>query len=110
MFKYTFFQFGLHTKITFSQDQFLSNNKNKNELIKELSKVLRFEGFRTKQAKEDADSLIIHTAIEIVEQNKVINTATGVAEYTNKVVVVGQDIDLLVIMNQLHMTDAEMYF
>ncbi|XP_031784033.1 uncharacterized protein LOC116417072 [Nasonia vitripennis] len=62
-----FFQFEQHTKITFSQDKFLSNDKNKNELIKELSKSFRFEGFRTKQAKEDADSLIIHTAIEIVE-------------------------------------------
>ncbi|KYN02063.1 hypothetical protein ALC62_07132 [Cyphomyrmex costatus] len=98
------------TKITLSQARFLSNEKNKKELIKELSRIFRFEGYTVRQAEEDADSLIIYTAIEIAEKNKIVKTTTGVAEYKKTVVVVGQDIDLLVLLNQLNSSDASIYF
>lgn len=88
----------LHTKVTLTRKQFLSNEKNKIELIKHLSKAFTFEHFSIKQAEEDADSLIINTAIEIAKINN------------KNVVVVAEDIDLLVLLNQLNSTDANIYF
>lgn len=99
-----------HTKITVLQQQFLSNDKNKNELIQQLSRALRFEGYTIKQADEDADSLIIRSAIEIAERSEVINAATGVAEPSKNVVIVGQDIDLLVLLHQLYSGEPNIYF
>lgn len=55
----------VRTRITIAQDKFLSNDKNKTELIKELSKAFRFEGYSIKVTEEYADVLIINTPIEI---------------------------------------------
>lgn len=92
------FEYQNHTKIPFLQDKFLSNDKNKNKLIGTLSEIFQKEGFICKQAQEDADSLIIHTSIEV-------SVSTG-----KTVIVVGQDIDLLVLLTQLNSDDLDIYF
>lgn len=104
------FELEPHTKITTTQDKFLSNEKNKVELIKRLSEAFRYEGLLIKQAKEDADALIVNTAIEIAEKYKIVNAATGEVEYSKNVIIVGQDIDLLVLLHQLNSNDAPVYF
>lgn len=99
-----------HTKITFSQSQFLSNEQNKIGLIKELKRQFTSNEYSVAQAVEDADSLIINTAIEESAKYKIKNATTGVTEYKKTVVVIGTDIDLLVLLNQLNSKDAKIYF
>ncbi|GBN72923.1 hypothetical protein AVEN_262301-1 [Araneus ventricosus] len=70
---------------TMSQDNFLSNYKNKQRLINLLCVNFEKEGFVVKQAEEDANYLIIKSVLEIEKRSQ-------------RVVVVGEDIDLLVIM------------
>lgn len=61
-------------------------------------KRLQSQGFFCKQVEEDADADIIKTSIEV-------------ARDTNKtVIVVGQDIDLLVLLNQLNSNNHDIYF
>lgn len=67
----------------------MSNEHNKNKLIQLLSAELRSAEFFCAQAQEDADTLIIKTALEVAKDNKTV-------------IVVGQDIDLLVLLNQFH--------
>jgi hypothetical protein len=77
------------------QEKFLSNEKNKDKIIKTLMERLQSQGFSCKQAEEDADADIIKTSIEI-------------ARDTNKtVIVVGQDIDLL---DQFNSNNYDIYF
>ncbi|XP_043285283.1 uncharacterized protein [Venturia canescens] len=80
-------KFDLHMPSTLTQDKFLSNEKNKSHLIYMLSEKLRNVGFGVKQAQEDADYLIVETAISISDQY-------------HSVFIVGEDIDLLVILTQ----------
>lgn len=68
-----------------SQDKFLANSKNKSRLISMLMKKFTEAKMVCKQAKEDADTLIIGTAITLAQTHE-------------SVVVVGQDVDLPVIM------------
>lgn len=67
-----------------SQEKFISNRCNKKNLIEMLIKELNNANITTKQAIGDADVLIIETAIEKSEKNTAV--------------VVGEDIDLLVIL------------
>ena len=73
---------------TTSQSKFLSNEKNKSRLIKMLITKLVKEGFVVKQAPEDADMLIVNTAINVSSENE-------------SVTIVGEDVDLLVILTAL---------
>ncbi|XP_043269016.1 uncharacterized protein Nepl16 isoform X1 [Venturia canescens] len=82
-----------------NQKEFLSNEKNKSKIIDLISKTLNTAGFRTKIAPEDADRLIVVTAIE----NSRMNTETTV-------IIVGEDIDLLVIFSQLATNMENIYF
>lgn len=59
-----------HTQITITQSKFLSNDKNKIELIKYLAKAFEFEGYAIQQEEEDADTLINNTAITIAQSIK----------------------------------------
>lgn len=86
-----------HTIIPYLQEKFLSNDSNKNKLIKILMEELGKFGFTCKQAVEDADTLIIMTAISIAAEDKTI-------------IVVGQDIDLLVLLNQLNEENLDILF
>lgn len=84
--------------------------KNKNQLIKELLQIFRSKGFEAKQAIEDAYALIINSAIKIAEENKSVNLTTGEVQYNKTVIIVGQDIDLLVLLNQLSPINSNIYF
>lgn len=70
---------------TTTPDKFLSNGKNKAQLITLLKSKLLNVGYHVKQHKEDADTLIVYTALE------------DSANY-EKVIIVGEDVDLLVIL------------
>lgn len=92
------FDFQRHTKIPCTPEKFLSNEQNKKKLIQTLTEKFQSERFLCKQAEEDADALIINTAIEIAE------------DPTKIIVIVGQDIDLLVLLNQLNSNNFNIYF
>ncbi|KAG5877349.1 hypothetical protein JTB14_005149 [Gonioctena quinquepunctata] len=67
------FDYQNHTKIPFSQEKFLSNEKNKDKIIKSLMKTLQSQGFSCKQVEEDADADIIKTSIEVArDTNKTV--------------------------------------
>ncbi|GBN87296.1 hypothetical protein AVEN_255324-1 [Araneus ventricosus] len=70
---------------TMYEEKFLSNDKNKQRLINMLCVKFQKEGFVMKQAQEDADYLIIKSALEVEKRSQCL-------------VVVVEDIDLLVIM------------
>ena len=70
---------------TVPQDKFLANQKNKARFIVMLKESCATAGIRTMQAREDADVLIVNTAMNLAEDHSLV-------------VIVGEDIDLLVIM------------
>ncbi|KMQ83313.1 hypothetical protein RF55_20359 [Lasius niger] len=80
-----------------NQTKFLSNDKNKRRLIEYLSKHLQTAGVAVKQADHDADRLIVTTAIAESIQH-------------DKVVTVGEDIDLAVLMIGLTHADRNIHF
>jgi len=67
--------------------EFLANEKNKVQLIALLSKKLNDEGINVRQAKADADVLIVTTAIDLSKEHSDF-----------RVVIVGEDTDLLVLI------------
>ncbi|CAB3231913.1 unnamed protein product [Arctia plantaginis] len=71
--------------VPISQEFFLSNRSNKKKFIDMLVEKFKTVNITTKQARDDADVLIIDTAIALSEHQK---TA----------VIIGEDIDLLVIL------------
>ena len=82
---------------TMNQAKFLSNDKNKSRLIKYLSKHLETAGIAIKQADHDADRLIVTTAIYESIQH-------------DKVVIVGENVDLAVLMIGLTPADRNIHF
>lgn len=78
------------------EDKFLSNEKNKRNLIEILSEKLQDEGFIVKQAVENADCLIINTVI-------------SVSNTYESVYVVGEDVDLLVILSRIAQARKNIY-
>ena len=78
--------FNENTILTDSQRQFLSNLINKERFISQLVCNFKTAGIRTFTATDDADVHIVRTAIDIHEKNK------------KQDVVVGQDVDLLVLL------------
>lgn len=85
--------------VSISQDKFLGNDKNKASLISLLSLKMIEESFEVKVAKDDADTKIIQTAVEI-----------ACSSPTMQAVVVGEDIDLLVLMAALTPLHCELFF
>jgi len=81
---------------TVSQENLLSNRNNKIRLISMLSAKFRLNNFIVKQATDDADVLIIETAI-----NEAVNNIT---------IVVGEDVDLLVILTARALATQEIFF
>ena len=79
-----------------SQSKFLSNERNKSRLIAMLITKLTNEGFTVKQAIEDADTLIVTTAIEESAKAK-------------SVPIVGEDVDLLIILTALSGSSTNIY-
>ena len=71
---------------TTTQAAFLANNNNKMKLIQTLREKLLMTGILVKQAEADADTLIVSTTLAVAEPERV------------SVVVIGTDIDLLVML------------
>lgn len=90
--------FDQSTKITFSQEKFLSNENNKKNLITYLREEFNAAGIRSRQAEEDADVLIVKTATELS------------ASEEKNVVIVGEDVDLLVILTQLAFENPRVFY
>ncbi|PZC75227.1 hypothetical protein B5X24_HaOG206534 [Helicoverpa armigera] len=80
-----------------NQHQFFANSNNKSRFISMLSDKLRAANFAVKQAQNDADVLIIETAIEKLNA-------------TNTIIVVGEDVDLLVLLTARTPIDKIIYF
>ena len=80
--------FDSNTSLTVPQAKFLSNLKNKERLIKQLKQIFNNEGIHTHIAEDDANVLIVQTAIQEANQHQ-------------SVIVVGQDVDLLVLITAL---------
>ncbi|CAH2218497.1 jg2186 [Pararge aegeria aegeria] len=90
-------QFDLSMTATTSQEKFLSNDRNKNRFILYLREKLEAAGFHTKQAGEDADTVIVETAINVATDEK-------------PAIIVAEDIDVLVIFSQRAAEDKKIYF
>ena len=84
-------------KVPANQQQFLANIHNKSRFISMLSDKLITENIAVKQAQNDADVLIIETAIEQFNA-------------TNTIVVVGEDVDLLILLTARTPIDKIIYF
>ncbi|KAI4476939.1 hypothetical protein M0804_013119 [Polistes exclamans] len=80
-----------------NQQQFFTNINNKSRFISMLSNKLTAANIAVKQAKNDADVLIIETAIEKFDA-------------TNTTIVVGEDVDLLVLLTARTSMDKISYF
>lgn len=89
--------FDLTMAATVSQEKFLSNDNNKSRLITMLIVKLEDAGFICKQAYEDADTLIVTTAM-------------GISGDYDVVVIVGEDIDILVILTARNSPESNIYF
>lgn len=95
--KSTVVMFEKEMTITVNQAKFLSNDKNKSRLISFLTNHLVEAGIAVKQASEDADRLIATTAVDQLTHHE-------------KVAVVGQDVDLLVLLVALTPADKDIHF
>ncbi|KAI4481113.1 hypothetical protein M0804_009739 [Polistes exclamans] len=80
-----------------NQQQFFTNINNKSRFISMLSNKLPAANIAVKQAKNDADVLIIETAIEKFDA-------------TNTTIVIGEDVDLLVLLTARTPMDKIIYF
>ncbi|KYN08445.1 hypothetical protein ALC62_00577 [Cyphomyrmex costatus] len=89
--------FTQHTILQTSQEKFLANNRNKERLIKMLTSYLIEAGIAVEQAFEDADTLIVETAIQR-------------ADVYDCVEIVGEDIDLLVLLTGLAHDKNNIFF
>ena len=88
--------FDLSMAISCSQEQFLLGDKNKAGLITMLRNHLEMHRFSTKQAEEDANRLIVTTAIDLSQAKPVS--------------IVREDVDLIVLITQLSATNSNAYF
>lgn len=89
--------FNEKTPVPDSQNNFLSNLANKQRLINQLKEKLECASFQALSAIDDADTLIVQTAIK-----EAYNSHT--------VVVVGQDVDLLILIIALCPLDKDVRF
>ena len=90
------FVFDENMKATVTQEQFLSNDKNKIRLISILKTFFEKAGCAVYIAEDDADLLII---------NKAIQKSSNI-----QVTVVGEDVDLLVLLIALTPENKNIYF
>lgn len=77
------------TKVSILKKEFMKNDNNKKQLINLLKPALESCGFLVKIAEEDADALIVSTALQHAIRNSTVDTY-----------IVGQDVDLIVILTQ----------
>ena len=84
----TTINFALHMPATVSQEKLFLNENNRKRFITKLMAKLQAAGYRTKQAYEDADLLIVQTAIDVTTEEK-------------PDVIIAEDVDVLVTLSQL---------
>ncbi|GBO00185.1 hypothetical protein AVEN_172957-1 [Araneus ventricosus] len=82
--------------VSTNQQQFLANTHKKSRFISMLSEELKAADIFVKQVNNDADVLVIETALEKFN--------------TNTTIVVGEDVDLLIILTARIPTDRIIYF
>lgn len=87
------------TVLQVPQDKFLANEKNKLKFIDFLKNILERANISVKLAVEDADVLIVQTAIAISIEGNFDN-----------IFIVGEDIDLLVLLTGLAPGRENLYF
>ncbi|CAH2086142.1 unnamed protein product [Euphydryas editha] len=80
-----------------SQEKFLTRDQNKNQLIQMLCRYFTTTGIKVEQAFEDADTLIVNTAIKEASSH-------------DSVEIVGEDIDLLVLLAGLAPDKNNIFF
>jgi len=83
--------------LTIAQSSFLSNQQNKSRFIKMLSIYLKNNGYTVLQAADDADTMIVNETI-LKAKNEL------------DVIVVGEDIDLLVLLIALTPEEKNIIF
>lgn len=81
--------------VTVSQESFLSNQSNKTRFIEHLTAVLKRDKFEVRQAVDDADLLIVTTALEQSFKTPVI---------------IAEDVDVLVLLIALAPSSKKCYF
>lgn len=79
-----------------SMEDFLSNSNNKNLLINQLKPIISSMGVEVFQAEEDADLMIVNTAIE------------KSSEY-GSIEIFGEDTDLLILVTQFCESDSNIF-
>lgn len=84
--------------VTVKQNKFLSNVANKMKFVQLLAAFLENSGLCVKIAIEDADALIVRTAINVKQLN------------SNPVAVVGNDVDLFILLIALCPDFCELFF
>lgn len=89
--------FELHMKVTVQQDQFLSNENNKTRLINLLSQQMIDAGIEIQVAAGDADTSIVRCAIDKAPLHRTV-------------AVVGEDVDLLVLLIALSPATNNIFF
>lgn len=93
------FDINLETICSCTKDQFLSNVCNKQHFVRLLADYLLQESVQVEQAVEDADTVIIQTALEMKK------------DIPQPVAVVGNDTDLMVLLiAQIPIDENEIYF
>ncbi|KAK3917801.1 Protein lin-54-like protein [Frankliniella fusca] len=80
-----------------NQSKFLSNSKNKQQLIKLVTTALQHAGVGVLQAKADADRLVVVTAMDAARNGR-------------NCIVVGNDTDLLVLLVGLYENGLPLHF
>lgn len=91
------FAFDVTTVPTISQEQFLSNENNKEKFVNMLRIFFARSAIEVEQAIEDADVLIVNTALEKLT-------------ICDSVEIIGEDIDLLVLLTALAPKKSKIYF
>ena len=84
--------------LTVTRDSFLGNSRNKEQFIENFVRKLNAVNISYCVAEEDADAKIVRTAIQEANHTN------------NKVVIVAEDIDVLVLMASLCPRGIEMFF
>lgn len=84
--------------VTIHQTKFLPNVSNKFKFVDLLTKYLQEHGITTKTADEDADVLIVDTAIQLN------------CEVNESIVVIGNDVDLLILLVAKCPDEKSIYF
>ncbi|GBN06971.1 hypothetical protein AVEN_96756-1 [Araneus ventricosus] len=83
--------------VTVQQEHFLANGRNRTRLIQLLRQKMNSKGIETRVAKGDADIYIVRCGLE-----KAISHPT--------VAIIGEDVDLIMILISLAPAESDIYF